>query len=158
MTLDECVRVFAEHLTTGIVLTDAALDDPGPVIRYANPAFCRMTGYAAEELLGRSPRMLQGRDTQARTVRLLSRSLRGGVRFHGVLANYRRSGEAYFCEIDVRPIFGPHGMLDSFIAFEREVVRPRGRPRGTGLGRFRPVAAQDAIFDSKIDSLSPFSD
>src|SRR5215207_1565467 len=120
MTLDELVRLFAEPLTTGIVLTDATLDSPGPVIRYANPAFCRLTGYAAEDLLGRSPRMLQGKDTQPLTLRSVSRALRAGTRFHGVLANRRKSGEAYLCEIDVRPIDG-HDGVTGFIAFEREV-------------------------------------
>jgi PAS domain S-box-containing protein len=155
MTLDELVRLFAEPLTTGIVLTDATLDSPGPVIRYANPAFCRMTGYAAEDLLGRSPRMLQGKDTQPLTLRSLSRTLRAGTRFHGVLANHRKSGEAYLCEIDVRPIDG-HDGVTGFIAFEREVVRSRGRPREDGFGRFQPLLPQDAIFDQTIGSLAPF--
>src|SRR5215203_4993053 len=157
MTLDELVRLFAEPLTTGIVLTDATLDSPGPVIRYANPAFCRLTGYAVEELLGCSPRMLQGKDTQALTLRSLSRALRAGTRFHGVPANHRKSGEAYLCEIDVRPIDGQQGIVEGFIAFEREVVRSRGRPREDGFGRFQPVLPQDAIFDQTIGSLPPFA-
>jgi PAS domain S-box-containing protein len=157
MTLDEFVRIFAERSTTSIVVTDAALDNPGPVIRYVNPAFCRMTGYAAEDLVGRSPRMLQGRDTQVLTVRTLSRALRNGSRFHGVLANYRKSGEAYLCEIDVRPIHSRQGLLEGFIAFEREVVRPRGRPREEDFGRFRPLLPEDPIFDAEMGSLSPFA-
>jgi PAS domain S-box-containing protein len=156
MTLDELVRVFAEHLTTGVVLTDATLDDPGPVIRYANPAFCRMTGYAAEEVLGSSPRMLQGRETQALTLRGLSRALRGGSRFHGVLVSYRRSGEAYLCEVDVRPIHGRHGTIESYIAFQREVVRSRGRPREDGFGRFKPVL-EDTAVDPVGGPLAPFA-
>ena len=157
MTLDELVRIFAEQSTTSIVVTDAALDSPGPVIRYANPAFCRLTGYAAEDLLGRSPRMLQGKDTQPLTLRSLSRALRAAARFHGVLANYRRSGEAYLCEIDVRPIHGMQGLLEGFIAFEREVIRPRGRPREEDFGRFKPVLPEDPIFDPDMGSLSPFA-
>jgi PAS domain S-box-containing protein len=157
MTLDELVRLFAEQLTTGILLTDAALDSPGPTICYANPAFCRLTGYAAEELLGRSPRMLQGRDTQAMAVRSLSRALRGSARFHGVLANYRKSGESYLCEMDVRPIHCRNGTPERFVAFEREVVRARGRPREHGFSRFRPVLPPDAVFDSEIGLLPPFA-
>jgi PAS domain S-box-containing protein len=158
MTVDELVRVFAETATTGVVLTDAALDEPGPAIRYANPAFCRLSGYAAEDLVGRSPRLLQGPDTQALTLRGFSRAIRGGGRFHGVLSNYRRSGEAYLCEIDVRPIHNRHGTIEGFIAFEREVVRSRGRPRTDGFGRFRPVLPQDAAFDPGLGPLAPFAD
>jgi PAS domain S-box-containing protein len=157
MTLDELVRLFAEQLTTGIVLTDAALDSPGPTICYANPAFCRLTGYGSEELIGRSPRMLQGRDTQAMALRSLSRALRGSTRFHGVLVNYRKCGGSYLCEIDVRPIYGRDGTPERFVAFEREVVRARGRPREHGFSRFRPVLPPDAAFDSEMDLLQPFA-
>jgi len=55
------------------------------------------------------------------------------------LTNYRKAGEAYLCEIDVRPIRGPDGQPTAFIAFEREVVRRRGRPSQGGAGRYRPL-------------------
>jgi PAS domain S-box-containing protein len=43
-----------------ILITSAELDEPGPRIEYVNPAFTRMTGYEAAEVLGRTPRLLQG--------------------------------------------------------------------------------------------------
>ena len=43
-----------------VMITDARLDGEGPVIEYCNAAMCEMTGYTEAELLGRSPRMLQG--------------------------------------------------------------------------------------------------
>jgi PAS domain S-box-containing protein len=156
MTIEELVRVFAESLATGIVLTEAVLEAPGPMIRYVNPAFCRLTGYAAEELVGNNPRILQGPDTQRLTLRRIARTLGAGSRFHGVVSNYRKSGEVYLCEIDVRPIRGNGGGLEGFIAFEREVVRPRGRPREDGLKRFRPLAGEDPVL-SALPGLSPFS-
>jgi PAS domain S-box-containing protein len=156
MTFDQLVRLLADHLGTGIVLTDTALDSPGPLIRYANPAFCQMAGYAAEEIVGHSPRMLQGKGTNALSVRTLERTLRNGKRFHGVLTNYRKSGEPYLCEIDVRPIFGRDATPDAYIAFEREVTRPRGRPREKGLSRFKPVNAADEMLEG-LPGLAPFS-
>jgi PAS domain S-box-containing protein len=124
------------------VLTDAGLDAPGPLIRYVNPAFCRLSGYAAGELAGTSPRRLQGEATQPLVLRTLSRALRAGARFHGVVVNYRKTGERYFCEIDARLLLADDGSIARFIAFEREVVRPRGRPRDGAL-RFRPVVAEE---------------
>jgi hypothetical protein len=59
------------------------------------------------------------------------------------LENYRKGGEPYLCEIDVRPICGEDGLPLAFIAFEREVVRRRGRPSQAGAGRYRPLAEAD---------------
>jgi PAS domain S-box-containing protein len=156
MTLDELVRAFSEHLSIGVVVTDPLLDAPGPILRYVNPAFCRITGYSAEELVGGSPRRLQGEATQRLTLRAFSRALRGGRRFHGVVVNYRKSGERYLCEIDARPLYGDGGSVARFIAFQREVVKPRGRPRENGL-RYRPVLPEEAIVHPAIAGLSPFA-
>jgi PAS domain S-box-containing protein len=158
MNFEDVIRVFATHVPIGVVLTDAALERPGPIIRYANPAFCRLTGYAAEELVGASPRVVQGQDTQPLILRDLARTLKSGRRFHGVLFNYRKSGAPYLCEIDVRPVYDTQGRLDSFIAFEREVIRARGRPaRDGGLSRFKPVIDEDALLRPLLPGLSPFS-
>jgi PAS domain S-box-containing protein len=157
MTLDTLIRIFAEHLSTGLMLTEPALESPGPVIRYVNPAFCRLTGYEAGELIGGNPRILQGEATQPLTLRSLSRALHGGQRFHGVVSNYRKSGEHYLCEIDIRPVHGSQGAIDGFLAFGREVVRVRGRPREDGFGRFRPTLPEDSIFHPPIDGLTPFA-
>src|SRR3954463_4474392 len=43
-----------------VLITSPNLDEPGPTIEYANPAFLRMTGYTMEEVIGRTPRFLQG--------------------------------------------------------------------------------------------------
>jgi len=158
MKFEELIRAFAEHLTTGVVFTDAALKRPGPGIRYVNPAFCRLTGYAAEELVGGDPRRLQGAATQPIVLRSLSRALHEGRRFHGVVSNYRKSGEHYLCEIDIRPIVAIGGEVEGFVAFEREVVRPRGRPRrGDELSRYKAVLPDDPVFAPSIAGLSPFA-
>ena len=48
-----------------ILITDAGLDLPGPRIVFVNPAFTKMTGYTAEEAIGKTPRILQGPSRQS---------------------------------------------------------------------------------------------
>ncbi|GEP08048.1 PAS domain-containing protein [Methylobacterium oxalidis] len=139
MTIVELVQMFAEPLDVAVVVTDIDLERPGPTVLYANPAFARMSGYAVTEMLGSSPRLLQGPGTNRELTRMLARRLQAEGRFHGVLENYRKSGEAYLCEIDVRPILNREGGPAAFIAFEREVVRRRGRPSQSTAGRYRPL-------------------
>lgn len=144
MTVVELVRLFAEPLETAVVLTDVDLERPGPTVLYVNPAFARMSGYAGSDIVGASPRLLQGPGTRRELTRLVARRLRAEGRFHGVLENYRNSGEAYLCELDVRPLLGSDRQPLAFIAFEREVVRRRGRPSGNGSRRYTPVGTQPA--------------
>ncbi len=122
-----------------MVLTDVDLERPGPTVLYANPAFARMSGYAPAEVVGGTPRILQGPDTNREATRHVPRLLRAEGRFLGCLRNYRKGGEEYLCEIDVRPILGRDGVPQAFIAFEREVVRRRGRPAEGGTRRYRPT-------------------
>jgi PAS domain S-box-containing protein len=143
MTIVELVKMFAEPLEVAVVVTDIDLERPGPTILYANPAFARMSGYAVPEVLGGSPRLLQGSGTSHEGTRSLARCLRTDGRFRGVLQNYRKSGEAYLCEIDVRAILDRDGRPEAFIAFEREVVRRRGRPSQDAAGRYRPLRSSD---------------
>ncbi|ACK84188.1 PAS domain-containing protein [Methylorubrum extorquens] len=139
MTIVELVKMLAEPLDVAVLLTDIDLERPGPTILYANPAFARMSGYAISQVLGGSPRLLQGSGTSREATRMVARSLRTDGRFRGVLQNYRPSGEAYLCEIDVRAILDRAGSPQAFIAFEREVVRRRGRPSQNTAGRYRPL-------------------
>ena len=68
-----------DHLADGVLVTDADLDQPGgPRIVYANRAFGEITGYGCDELLGQSPRLLQGPDTDPAVMRHLSADLRQG--------------------------------------------------------------------------------
>jgi PAS domain S-box-containing protein len=139
MELADLVRLFAESLDVAVVLTDTDLERPGPTVLYANPAFARMSGYAPAEVVGGTPRILQGPGTNRDATRHLPRLLLTEGRFLGCIQNYRKGGDAYLCEIDVRPILGRDGVLQAFIAFEREVVRRRGRPSASGTQRFRPA-------------------
>lgn len=143
MQLLDFFRHFADTLDVAVLVTDAELSRPGPTILYANSAFLQMSGFAAGDVVGQTPRMMQGPGTNQEGKRLLLRTLKREGRFLGRLQNYRRTGEAYLCEIDIRPIHRLDGNTEAFIAFEREVVRRRGKPTDGGAGRYRPVDGQE---------------
>ncbi len=134
----ELLISMAETLNTAVAITDAELDYPGPWIGYVNRAFTEMTGFERTEIIGRSPRMLQTRETSSSTLRDFGKSLRKAQRFQGVIKNRRGCGELYYCEVDVRPLLSDNGSLAGFIAFEREAVRRRGRPGNSLATRFKP--------------------
>lgn len=159
MGLEELLGLFADRLATGVVLTGPELEPPGPTIRYLNDAFLDMSGYGRDELLGQSPRLLQGSETNPLLRRELGRSLRSGKPFHCILTNYRKSGEAYLCEIIAMPLRSDNGEIHAFIAFEREVLRRPGRPGRGPAGRYRPRDPRTArelthVFESETGNQS----
>lgn len=155
MTVVEIVRSYAENLRTGVLVTEPHIGDGGPRIVYANPAMEALTGYAREALLGRTPRLLQGKATSPFTRRAMREALAAGRPFHTCLTNYRADGEPYLCEIDIRPLHGPDGAIAGYVAFEREVERRRVRARPGANVRFRP---KDRAVEREADGpLAPFA-
>lgn len=64
MTALEFIRALAQDAAIGIVVTDAVIEAPGPTILYANPAFGRLVGRDSYDVLGQSPRFMQGKETR----------------------------------------------------------------------------------------------
>lgn len=104
-----------------VVITDADVAGGGPFIVYANPAFCDMTGYAAEDLVGRSPRLLQGPDTDPDVIAHLRRCVRESVFFEGSTVNYRADGSAYVVEWNISPVRDDAGVVSHFVSVQRNI-------------------------------------
>jgi PAS domain S-box-containing protein len=106
-----------------ILITDAQLDPPGPRIVFVNPAFTRMTGYGAEEVIGQSPRILQGPRTDRAVLDRLRGNLERGEVFEGEAINYRKDGKAFYLEWQVAPLRDPGGKITHFVAIQRDVTQ-----------------------------------
>ena len=127
MLFEDFVSALMAESETAVLVTEGNLSHPGPTILYANAAFERMTGYPSAELVGQSPRMLQGEKTSLAARKTMARALRQGRHQKVAVINYRRSGEPYRCEIEIFPITDEHGNLLRAVALEREVRRGPGR-------------------------------
>lgn len=73
--LIELAGAYAEY---SVFVTTAELDLPRPQILYSNAAFTRMTGYSVSELLGKTPRILQGPKSDNAVLRRLREAVRDG--------------------------------------------------------------------------------
>ncbi len=108
-----------------VLITDGQLDSPGPHIVYVNPAFTMMTGYSAEDVLGRSPRFLQGPDTNRAVLENLRNSLRSGKNFAGEVINYRKDGSPYSVAWSVSALHNQNGQVSHYVAVQRDVTALR---------------------------------
>lgn len=157
MNIIDFARAFLHEAPIGVVVTDARPSEPGPVILYANPAFGVLTGQNVDDVIGLSPRFMQGRETRRSSLDDFRRALVAGERFHGYLTNYRADGNKYRVEIDCRPLQGLDGQVNYFIAFEREVVRRLGRPASGPAGRYEPVILSNELLTPALRALSVFA-
>jgi len=118
-------RDFFRHAVAGagdaVVVTTADLERPEPVIVYVNAAFERMTGYAAHEAIGKSPRILQGPLTDRTVMERLKADLLAGREFKGATANYRKDGSEYQVEWRVTGVYD-EGRLVNWMAVQRDVT------------------------------------
>ncbi|MGH1575341.1 PAS domain-containing protein [Methylobacterium sp. P31] len=121
----EVLLAAVEASGEAILITSAELDPPGPRIEYANPAFTRMTGYAAHEVLGRSPRLLQGPGTERGVLDRMRAALAAGEPFQGEALNYRKDGSTYMVEWLITPVRNADGRITRWVSAQRDVTQRR---------------------------------
>lgn len=109
-----------------VVVTDAP---PGGCesrrVILVNPAFTRMTGFAAEEVLGRSLLILQGRDTDSSTMQRISEAIEARRPVRQELLNYRRDGTPFWVEADIAPFADEDGEIANWVSILRDVTERR---------------------------------
>ena len=115
------ISMALDQSFNAVLLTDGDLGKEGQRIVYANPAFCQMTGYSQKELLGSTPRILQGQATNPDVIERLRQSLREGSYFHGSTINYRKDGRPYTVEWNISPVRNAEGQITHFISVQQDI-------------------------------------
>ncbi|MDE0802573.1 MAG: SpoIIE family protein phosphatase [Acidimicrobiales bacterium] len=133
----ELLARVAQASRTSMILTDADLDEPGPRIVWVNPAFERTSGYDAADVLGRSPRFMQGAGTDRAVLRELRRLLEQGEDFEGEAINYRADGTPFVMSWRITALRDEHGRATHYLATQDDVTELR----------LRPLADRQAILD-----------
>lgn len=126
---EERLRLFERTVTAmheSVLITDTETSaTDGPHIIYVNPALCAMTGYRAEELIGRTPRLLQGPGTEQRELNKLRLALREGRAVNAELTNYRKDGSTLTVALNLQPVTDESGALTHWISVRQDVTEQR---------------------------------
>ncbi|ROO25135.1 putative bifunctional diguanylate cyclase/phosphodiesterase [Salinisphaera orenii] len=105
-----------------VLITEAEpIDRPGPRIVYCNAAFTRTTGYAEADVLGATPRILQGADTDRTALDRLRAALEHWRPIEIELRNYRRDGAPFWVELSIVPVADEHGWFTHWVSVQRDV-------------------------------------
>ena len=95
------LKALAENSFDSILITDAT--DKTKIL-YANKAFKKLTGYDPADVLGKTPKILQGAATDKKVIARLSKTLDAGGKFEGKAINYKKDGTPFLMHWRVVPV------------------------------------------------------
>ncbi len=105
---------------SGITIADCR--DPQYPLIYCNSAFEKITGYQAQEILGKNCRFLQGNDTEPAALEQVRICLREQVKCRVTLKNYRKDGTSFWNELSLIPIVNDQGELTHCIGIQTDIT------------------------------------
>ena len=98
------------------------ITDRDGVIEYVNPAFEALTGYAAEEIRGHTPRILKSGEQSHEFYQELWKTILAGKVFRGIMVNRKKNGELYYVEESICPVRDAQGEITHFISNGRDLT------------------------------------
>lgn len=101
------------------------ITDPEGNIEYVNPKFCDTTGYTAEEVLGKNPRILKSGDKSKEEYENLWSTIVSGKVWIGELHNRKKSGELYWEKASISAIVNENGDIAHFVAVKEDITEKK---------------------------------
>jgi len=98
------------------------ITDGDGVIEYINPAFAEMTGFGADEALGRNPNILKSGRHDAQFYNQLWATLHKGLAFRDVFINRKKSGEIYYEEKTITPLKDARDQITHYISTGKDIT------------------------------------
>lgn len=119
-SLGQLSLLALEQSFNAVVITTG--DARNPVFVYVNPAFCEMTGYSQDDILGKNPKILQGPQTDFEEIARLKACLNAREYFHGSTVNYTKTGSPYHVEWNISPVIDDNGNTKYFVSFQKDIT------------------------------------
>lgn len=104
----------------GIVIAEKEGEDN--ILIYVNPAFEKLTGYSAEEILYQDCRFLQSGDRDQAALKLIRETLKDGKSCREILRNYRKDGTHFWNELSLSTVYNENDKQTYFIGVQKDVT------------------------------------
>lgn len=112
------LALLARQTVNALILTDAE----GKII-WVNNSFSRISEYKYVDVIGRGiGSFLQGKETEATTLRYLRKKITEKQAFDCEILNYSKSGRKYWVHVQGQPLFDENGICDRYFAIETDIT------------------------------------
>jgi PAS domain S-box-containing protein/diguanylate cyclase (GGDEF)-like protein len=118
------LKQAVEQSPEAIVITDLQAR-----VKYVNPMFEETTGYSADEVVGKNPRILSSGQVSKSLYSGLWACLRAGEVWRGELSNKRKTGEIYPSQAIISPVKDADGDVTHFLAIQRDISERKKREK-----------------------------
>ena len=114
------------NTTDAVVITEF---NPNEKIKtkiiFVNNSYCKMTGYTLDEIIGKSPSILQGPKTDKEILQKVRESIESFLPCHFEVINYKKNGEEFWSSISLSPIVNAEGTFTHWIAIKRDITEKK---------------------------------
>lgn len=107
----------AEQSPVSIMITDTE-----GRLTFVNPKFSQITGYEADEVLGRTPQFLKSGTTTPAEYEALWQTITSGGTWRGELCNKRKNGELYWESVSISPILDENSVIVSYLGVKEDIT------------------------------------
>lgn len=114
------LQLVVDASNDGIVVAEQEGDDN--ILIYANPAFERLTGYGADDILYQDCRFLQAGDREQIGLELIRQAVHEHRPCRQVIRNYRKDGSLFWNELSITPVFNEADQLTYYIGIQKNVT------------------------------------
>ncbi len=148
--LDETREVLEARLTREQLLAMVAsranaivmISDKNDIVEWVNEEFTKITGYTAEEIIGKHPSILRGPATNQVAIDRIAEKKRSGNSFHDELLNYRKDGQPIWLQMHVTPLADDSGNIEYFVAIQEDITESKNTSEELRKSRELLKAAQ----------------
>jgi len=116
----EQLSLVASKTDNGVIITNKNIE-----VLWVNKGFEKISGYTFNELLGKNPKFLQGKDTNPEHSQKIREKLAQKTSFKQEILNYSKEGKSYWAQLNITPILDDNGEVTKYIGIQRDITEDK---------------------------------